>query len=47
MSPVMSTKKIPQRGNHGRNHWEIHGEDTRHGKPESIRCTQEISRHQK
>jgi hypothetical protein len=24
-------KKIPQRGNHGRGHQEIHGEDTRHG----------------
>jgi hypothetical protein len=43
-------KKIPQRGNLGRNHRETHGEDTRHfgaSLPEVTRCTQEISRHKK
>jgi hypothetical protein len=39
--------KNPQRRNLGRNLWEIHGEDIRHGQPECTRCTQEISRHQK
>jgi hypothetical protein len=24
-------KKIPQTATHGRNHWETHGEDSRHG----------------
>jgi hypothetical protein len=35
-----------QRRNLRRQHWEIQGEDTRHGKPKCTRCTQEISRHQ-
>jgi hypothetical protein len=45
--PSDTSKKIPQHGNLGKNHRETHGEDTGHGKLEWIRCTQEISRHQK
>jgi hypothetical protein len=29
--PSDAHKKIPQTGNHGRNHWETNGEDTGHG----------------
>jgi hypothetical protein len=39
--------KNPQGRNLRRNLWEIHGEDTRHGEPESTRYTQKISRHHK
>jgi hypothetical protein len=37
-------KKISQTGNCAQDHWEIHGEATRHVSPESTRCTQEIPR---
>jgi hypothetical protein len=29
--PSDAHKKISQRGNHGRDHWETHGEAIRHG----------------
>jgi hypothetical protein len=39
----VAQKKVSQRGNHGWDHWETHGEAVRHGWQESTRHTQEIS----
>jgi hypothetical protein len=42
-----SPQEHPQWTNTASNHWEFHGDITRHAQPKHTRDTQEISRHQK